>query len=75
LTCRGCQIASTGDAQLCKEHGCHYCGMVQLADCEDWDHPLCFDCFVLMGEPVREPEWKSVLMIAEDFDEIPGRKR
>lgn len=30
---------------LCKEHGCRRCGGVILADTEDHDNPLCFECY------------------------------
>lgn len=31
---------------LCAEHGCTKCGGVILVDTEDWDSPLCYDCWL-----------------------------
>ena len=32
------------------------CGGIILADTEGWDVPVCDDCYVAMGEPVRPLE-------------------
>ena len=32
------------------------CGGIILADTEDWNVPVCYDCYVELGEPEEEPE-------------------
>lgn len=39
-----------------KELGCAKCGnLFILADTEDWNNPVCYDCWEAMGEPEHEP--------------------
>jgi len=35
---------------------CCPCGGIILADTEDWDTPLCHECWEKMGSPEQEPE-------------------
>lgn len=58
---------------LCAEHGCRRCGGVILADTEDWERPVCYDCFHELGEPTTDP---SVLLDdqAYMYSEVPGRR-
>lgn len=30
------------------------CGGIILADTEDWDIPLCYECYLEIGEPKEE---------------------
>jgi hypothetical protein len=31
------------------------CGGIILADTEDWNIPRCYECYLAMGEPQKEP--------------------
>lgn len=31
------------------------CGGIILADTEDWKVPLCYECYVDIGEPAKDP--------------------
>ena len=33
----------------CKVHGCARCGDVILVDTEDWEKPVCFECWRDVG--------------------------
>jgi hypothetical protein len=41
----GCDKPPLKRGPLCQEHGCFKCGEVILADTEDWDEPLCDECY------------------------------
>jgi hypothetical protein len=40
-----CKNAIFQDGPMCREHGCHVCGGIILADSDEWIHPLCPECF------------------------------
>lgn len=36
--------------------GCSRCAELSiLADTEDWGHPVCYECWCELGEPIEEP--------------------
>ena len=45
MKCLDCDEPVFRDGSMCREHGCHVCGFVILADTEDWETRLCAEHF------------------------------